>query len=90
MKDVTYLEYCFIIEDGTYMHVDMVDKDLADFLAANGVEAVLANTSGAYPGKRVFFLRKLQIQDAPNAAIAAKMPIKKNKGARAQFDKYRK
>ena len=81
MKDIVYLEYCFIMEPGTYAHLDLFEKSLADFFAEEGLEAQMITTIGGYRGRRMIYIRRKEI-------IASIKPYKIN-SPKVQLDKLR-
>ena len=83
MKSVVYLEYCFLLESGTYPHLDLFEKHLAEFLKERGLEAEIINSTGGYAGRRILHIKKIEEVKLPT-------PHKKVKTPKAQFDKFRK
>ena len=62
MKKIAILEYSFLFEPGTqtWTRGSEFETDLADFLAAHGLEANIVDTVGG-SGRRVMYIQAIEM-----------------------------
>lgn len=62
MKPLAFLEYAFMFEPTeTWSNIHAFERDLADFFAAHGLEAQVLKTVDGATGRRILFVRKIEL-----------------------------
>lgn len=63
---LAFIEYYFLLDTtNTYQHVSQFENDLTKFFSERGLEAQILNNVAGQIGKRILYIKKKAMMDAP-------------------------
>lgn len=85
MKNIAFLEYCFIFEpESTFSNIYDFEKVLSEVFGSKGYQAQIVDAVKGYNGRRVIFVtRKEDMLDDPK--LAGKTVPEPNKGKKIKL-----